>query len=369
MTILVFAMLAFLIMVCSVTLINALSAPMLKHGPRPAEYPFVSILVPARDEEENIRGCLESLLRQQYPHFEILVLDDCSSDHTAEIVQNVSKQDERVYGIQGNPLPIGWTGKNWSCYQLSRHAKGDIFIFTDADNRYEPDAVLKTVGWMRQLSLDLFSTIPQQHTVTLAEKLVIPSVFMTAYCYLPLWLTYLTAFPSLAAANGQWLAFTKQAYEELDAHRSARNQIVEDTWLARFSKTQKKKILTTAGTDVVHGHMYHNWSEVWQGFSKNLFGLMGYQTLPFLLLLLLSLVGYVCPYIFVFIPSLFGLSIFAICLNLFIRLILAVKYKDPYITILLHPLAILITMIIGLNSLRVFIHGTVEWKGREIRMQ
>ena len=358
----------FLAMVFAVTVFNAFTAPMLKNGPRPNRQSFVSILIPARNESENIQDCLESLLEQDYPHFEVLVLDDHSSDKTAEIVQSVAQNDQRVHYIQGEDLPDGWTGKNWACYQLSQHAKGDIFIFTDADNRYARAAVSKTVGWMHKLGLDLFSTFPQQHTLTLAEKLIVPSVYMTVYCYLPLWLTYYVPFPSLAAANGQWIAFTKGAYQKLGGHKTAKSQVVEDTWLARYAKQQKMKILTTAGPGAVYGRMYHNWAETWQGFSKNLFGLMGYQTVPFLLLLLLLFIGYVYPYFFIFYTPIAKIAGIAVMLNVTIRFILACKYKDPFINIVLHPLAILFTIIIGLNSIRVFKHGNLEWKGRKIRL-
>jgi chlorobactene glucosyltransferase len=359
-------MIVFLSLIVVVTLFNALASPMLKNGPACKSVPFISVLIPARNESENIRGCLESLLKQDYPHLEILVLDDFSTDDTAEIVQLVTQQNSCVHGIKGRDLPDGWTGKNWACFQLSQQAKGDILIFTDADNRYARKAVSKTVGWMQKLNLDLFSAFPQQHTFTLAEKLVVPSVYMTVYCYLPLWLTYYLPFPSLAAANGQWLAFTKQAYQKLGGHATVKNQIVEDTWLARLAKKREMKILTAAGTGEVFGRMYHNCSEIWQGFSKNLYGLMGYKKVPFFCLLTFMFIGYICPYLFIFYKPLALCAALAVLLNVTLRFILSYKYKDPYITILLHPLAILFTILIGLNSLRVFNQGSLEWKGRKI---
>ena len=360
-----YLMIGFLTIVFIVTLLNAITAPMLKNGPIPINHPLVSILIPVRNESKNIQSCLKSLLDQDYPNFEILVLDDFSIDNTAEIVKSFAR-DDRVKYVQGKELPDGWTGKNWACYQLSHCATGEILIFTDADNNYERDAISKTVGWMQKLNLDLFSAFPQQRTHTLAEKLVVPSVYMTVYCYLPLWLTYYLPSPSLAAANGQWIAFAKQAYQKLGGHESAKNQIVEDTWLARFAKKQNLKTITTAGTGIVYGRMYHNWSEVWHGFSKNLFGLMGYQAASFLALLFIMIIGYVCPYFLLFHTSFAKYAVIAVAFNVIIRSVLTFKYKDPVMTILLHPLAILITIIIGLNSMRVFKRGNVEWKGRKI---
>jgi hypothetical protein len=125
-------------------------------------------------------------------------------------------------------------------------------------------------------------------------------------------------------------------------------------------------MLTAAGTGEVFGRMYHNCSAIWQGFSKNLYGLMGYQKIPFLFLLAFMFIGYVCPYFFVFYPAVAKCAAIAVLLNVVLRFILSYKYKDPFITILLHPLGILFTIIIGLNSMRIFKQGNLEWKGRKI---
>ena len=127
-----YAMIFFLVVIIIITLFNALTAPTLKNGPKPTTQPLVSICIPARNEQDNIQGCLESLRKQDFPHFEIWVLDDQSSDQTANIVQTVAQQDHRIHYMKGKDLPEGWTGKNWACHQLSHRARGDIFIFTDA---------------------------------------------------------------------------------------------------------------------------------------------------------------------------------------------------------------------------------------------
>ena len=211
MTVLIEIVLGVLLLNLLVTLVNALSAPLVANGPMPEEFPRVSVLVPARNEQENIRTCLRALQTQDYPDFDITVLDDQSSDATAEIVRQLADEDPRIHLITGTPLPAGWTGKNWACHQLSKETEADILLFTDADNWMSVDAIRKTVGWMQRLNLGLFSCFPQQITGTLGEKLVVPVFDLFVYSYLPLWLTYKTRFPSLAAANGQWIAFTKKA--------------------------------------------------------------------------------------------------------------------------------------------------------------
>lgn len=353
-----------------VALFNAFTAPMLKKRLPLQYHPPVSVLVPARNEEKNIANCIKGLISQDYSDFEIIVLNDHSEDRTAEIVHQFGALDSRVKLIEGEALPEGWTGKNWACHQLSQAARGELLIFTDADNLHATTAIANTVGWMQKLDLGLFSAFPQQITVTLAEKLVIPIIDLFVYAALPLWLTYYARSPSLAAANGQWIAFTREAYQQIGGHQEVRNQIVEDVELSRLAKRKGIRILTSPGTGVVLGRMYNSLRETWDGFSKNLFGLMGYKTTPFFIVLLVLLSSCVLPYILVGLSPLTIVASITIALNLLLRLVLVLKYKHPALTsLVLHPLAIIFTTMIALNSFRCYRRGRVQWKGREIDLR
>ena len=353
-----------------VAIFNAFTAPMLKKRLPLQNHPSVSVLVPARNEERNIAACLEGLVAQNYSNCEIIVLNDHSEDCTAEIVKQLSESNSQIKLIEGKPLPAGWTGKNWACHQLSQKASGEILIFTDADNRHAIDAIANTVGWIQKLNLGLFSAFPQQITVTLPEKLVIPVIDMFVYAALPLWLTYYARSPSLSAANGQWIAFTREAYQRIGGHQEVQNKIVEDVELSRLAKRKGIKILTSPGTGAVSGHMYNSLSETWEGFSKNLFGLMGYKTIPFFVVLLVLLSICVLPYFLVWISPFTTLAAIAIALNILLRLIMVCKYKHPILTsIVLHPIAIVFTAMIGLNSFLCYKRGRVQWKGREINLR
>ena len=154
----------------AVALFNAVTAPMLKKSHNLQACPRVSVLIPARNEEGNIGACIEGFLSQKYDNFEILALDDQSTDQTGAIIEAFGAQHLEVQAIRGNPLPAGWLGKNWACHQLSQHASGEILIFTDADNRPAPNAIVNTVGYMQQLELGLLSAFPEKVTGTLAEK-------------------------------------------------------------------------------------------------------------------------------------------------------------------------------------------------------
>ena len=359
-----------LAVILAVTLFNTVTAPMLKKFVGLQNYPRVSVLIPARNEETNIGACINGFLSQNYDNFEIHVLNDQSTDRTGTIIEKLGEQYPAVQAIQGKPLPAGWTGKNWACHQLSQSANGEILIFTDADNRPAPNAIANTVAYMQKLELGLLSAFPEKVTGTLAEKLVVPVVDLFVYAGLPLWLTYLSRFPSLAAASGLWIAFTREAYQRVGGHQAVSNQIVEDVELSRLAKKRGIKILTSAGTCVVSCQMYHSFSEVWNGFSKNLFGLVRYKMIPFFILMLSLLTMCVLPYITVWFATLRGLAIVAIVMNIVMRMMLALKYRHPFFTsVILHPFGVLLTLVIGINSFFQVRRGRLQWKGRQIDLQ
>jgi chlorobactene glucosyltransferase len=368
--ILLHSIIALLAVVLLVTIFNAVTAPMLKRAPKLRNAPRVSVLVPARNEEKNIGACLEGLLAQDYPNLEILILDDNSSDRTFALVQQLAAKDSRVRLLAGAALPAGWLGKNWACHQLSECATGEILIFTDADNRYASPAVTHTVGWMQKYRLSMLSAFCHQITKTLPEKLAVPAVNMLVYSYLPLWLTYYSQAPSLAAANGQWLAFTREAYKRIGGHRAVSRHVVEDVELSRRAKQMGEKILALSAKDEVYSRMYQSAQQVWEGYSKNLFGLMRFQTAPFFIVLSLLFLIHIAPFLLVWFESLTALALMAIGMNLVMRLILAAKYAHPWlIGALLHPVSIAYLILLGFNSYRWYRTGRIKWKGRLVEMR
>jgi chlorobactene glucosyltransferase len=374
-TVLMYMALAILTVFFAITLYNFFTAPMLNEVPVPAtptQYalsPHVAVLIPARNEAANIGNCLAGLAAQTYSNIEILVLDDYSDDATAEIVQDYAARFPYIRLIPGRPLPPEWTGKNWACQQLSAaaHPLSTIFIFTDADTTHSSVAVENTVRRMQRYELSMLSAFPQQITETLPEQLAVPVVDMFVYAGLPLWLTYASAYPSLAAANGQWIAFTRQAYTELGGHLSVRKHIVEDVELSRATKQRGLRMMTNAGTDVVFCRMYHSFDEVWQGFTKNLFGLVGYNPIGFFALLAMLFIACIVPYFTVWFQEYRLVSIVAIVLNLALRTVIAIKYKHPIVaSVILHPLAVGFLIGIGINSFRQVKRGSIQWKNRAI---
>lgn len=360
---------ALLSMVFFVALFNFFTAPRIARTLPLKSTPKVSVLIPARNEAKNIGRCLTGLQRQNYPDFEIIVLNDHSTDETAEIVQFYAKSDRRIKRMHGEKLPDGWFGKNWACHQLSKAASGDILIFTDADNHHAPFAVRNSVAWMQKLNLGLLSAFPQQKTVTLVEKLVVPVMDLFVYGTLPLWATYFARHYSLSAANGQWLAFTRESYDTLNGHQAVKNELVEDTELSRLAKRMGIKTLTAAGTNAVFCRMYHNADEVWNGFSKNFYGLTGYNNAAFFSVITSMVLAFILPYVLWIFPAVRELFLLLIAMNIAIRTLISLKYKHPFwVSVLLHPVAMGYALVIGLNSFYHIRKGTIQWKGREIKL-
>ena len=348
-------------------LINIIFGPHMRRISLTDYSPAVSVLIPARNEEHNIATCLESFLGQEYPDFEIIVLDDESEDGTARVVTEIERTDQRIKLIKGKPLPEDWLGKNWACMQLQQHARGEILLFADADTQPTLTAIRHTVDWIKTYNLGLFSVFPQQITKGFAEKLLVPLIDFVLYSLLPLWAVYI--FPSrfFAAANGQWLAFTRNAYDQIGKHVVVKNQIVEDVAFSREAKVKNIKTLTASGKDVIFCRMYSSFQEIWNGLSKNFYGLMGNNIFVLIMINCMMLLAYVVPFIFLGLGIQISYAGGLIGIIVFMRLLMSIFYgHHVWISIFFHQVMILFGIFIALNSFYATNRKSVSWKGRRI---
>lgn len=357
-----------LILLLGITLYNILRGPELRNSPDLKSYPMVSVLIPARNEEKNIGRCLESLHSQDYPNFEIIVLDDQSEDNTASMIKFWQTKFPKLKLVHGKTLPAGWTGKNWACHQLSEVAQGDYSIFADADTRHHPDAIRDTIGWMQQYQTGVFSAFPQQVTQTFAEKLLVPLLDVILYASLPLWSIYSSRFPSMTAANGQWLAFRKKIYKKLGGHELVKNEVVEDLAIVRLAKRQRIRVLSTTGTDRIYTRMYRSFSEIWDGFSKNMYGIFSTKKVLFFSTLTGIFLLSVFPFGLLFLPEFQMFALFLIGLNFLIRFLLALKYKHSLLlSTFLHPVAMMLLLAMAVNSFYTVRTNQIVWKNRKVQ--
>ena len=239
--------------------------------------PLVSILIPARNEDKNIRRCLRSILRQDYPNFEVIVLDDNSSDNTSAVVREYARKNRKVRLIKGSELPDGWLGKSYACQQLSEEAKGEFLIFTDADTLHFKNSISCALGALLVNKLDALSVFARQITVTIHERMMVPFGNYFLLAFMPLMLIERTSNPLFCTAIGQFMMFKQDVYEEIGGHASVKKEILEDIHISKQVKKHGFKFMVFDGKNNFYCRMYKNLGEVVRGYSKVLAAVFNYN--------------------------------------------------------------------------------------------
>ncbi len=235
-------------------------------APNPAlRRPLVSVIVPARNEEACLGACLESLVAQAGVEFEIIVADDGSTDRTRQIAQSFPG----VRVMAPGPLPLGWSGKSNALAAAAREARGEWLLFTDADTVHVPGSLARSLAEAKQRGAALLSYSPEQEVHGFWEKAVMPVIFAElASTYRPSEVSD-PASPS-AAANGQYLLVSREAYEAVGGHAAVATSLLEDVALARAVKQSGRRIFFRYGGDAVRTRMYRSFAELREGWTKNL---------------------------------------------------------------------------------------------------
>ena len=336
-----------------------------------SELPFVSVLIPARNEERSIRECVESLLVQDYKKFEVIVLNDNSEDGTGLILDELRKKYKELKIIDGKPLPAGWSGKNFACHQLYKASKGEYILFTDADTEHFKDSILNSVTRAINRKADLYTLIPKMTLNTFAEKMIMPGIHFTSFTLLPYYLAETLKSPAFAMGVGPFLLFRREAYETIGGHEALKNDLVEDVRLAKNIKRFGYKVVVNKGLDILSCRMYQSFKEIWEGFSKNIFPGMGYSSLTLFSVFFVYLVLFFVPFAGAMVSLVTGNDylmynfLYQVVLLLIMRVIINSSFKLGFISTLLHPAGVLIISMIGFNSWRWNKVGKGSlWKGR-----
>jgi hypothetical protein len=250
-------------------------APTLAPDRTPIAQPLISVLIPARDEAGRIGACLEGLARQSYRNFELLVVDDHSSDDTAAIVRGYAERLPALDAVPSAALPAGWAGKCWACWQAADRARGDWLLFLDADVVPRPDLLAALAARAEARSLDLLTLMPFQQLGSLAERLVMPAFFALLYGLYPLDQVSDPRSP-IAFANGPCLLIRRQVYFAVGGHQAVRASILEDTDLGRAVKAAGYRLEAAAAPDLIEARMYAGWHSLVEGLGKN--AVAGYRS-------------------------------------------------------------------------------------------
>ncbi len=334
---------------------------------------LVSIIVPARNEEDSIKNCIDSLKALDYPEKEIIVVDGDSTDSTREILASLS--DLKVF--EEPPLPKGWVGKNWACYTGYKNSKGELLLFTDGDTVLAAESLKSSVQYLLENELDMFTLIPRVITEGFWENALLPLVFQAIF--------FLTGGDRANnprsrrfMANGQYILIRRSAYKKIGGHEALRSRIDEDYRMAQAVKSAGLKLKIVSAPDFMQTRMYKNFHELWEGWTKNFYAGSNYRIGWFLVGMGLVFTFLLAPFLLLFYGILLwlmsvtstvllaGLLIVGILTVRTVFMYLRWHYKARYALALV--LSVTIFLAIMINSMLSYTTGRgVTWKGRNYR--
>jgi chlorobactene glucosyltransferase len=343
----------------------------------PRDAPRVTVIVPARNECRNIAACLGSILASSYPQLEVVMVNDHSTDDTADIARALAMLDARLIVIDNPDLPSGWFGKQWACQTGANAGSGEILIFMDADTQAATDLVTRSVNGMLRTGADFYSVLGSQEMVTFWERLLQMQVFTVLTTrFGGTEIVNRARKASAKIANGQYLMVRRAVYDDLGGHGLVRGYVAEDLMLAQRYFELGRKTVLVMGMEQLSTRMYTSLSELVGGWRKNLYA-GGRHSMPFasgaavlapLLLPLPFLMQLAPPVLLATAMALHlpALTLWAAITTSFTLATWLAYYRAarlPMFYALLYPLGAAVTLYIAVSAVN---RGSrVEWKGRE----
>lgn len=334
--------------------------------------PFISVCVPARNEERDIRACLISLLNQNYPHFEVIAVNDHSTDATGEILRSLAREFSNLRVLEGRDLPPDWLGKPFALHQAVQQVKGDYLIFTDADPVFQPHALTTAVHTMIARDLDMLTLMPGTEFGSFWERAVQPVIFG--------FIAALSRFKKInspdhttAMGFGAFIMVKKEVYEQIGGHEGVKHEVLEDVMLAKRAKRAGCRLLAADAKSIFSIRMYHSLKEIWTGWRKNIFIAMKKSILRTLWHIIVVLGFLVTPWLVLFWNILEGTGIlwtgFALA-GLLMTLAASIHLCDELRlarwSTFLFPIGAFVMSAIMINSMfQVLVKKQTEWRGRK----
>jgi glycosyltransferase involved in cell wall biosynthesis len=321
----------------------------------------VSILIPVRNEEDNILTLLQSISGQDYKDYEVIILDDSSEDNTYRICADFAVKHHQFRVIRGAELPHDWLGKNYACHQLAKEAKGDFFLFLDADEQINNGLINSAIQRMQMFRLGLLSLFTDQQMNTFGEKLVVPLMNYILLNLLPLRLVYLVKNSAVAAASGQFMLFDAELYRRYQWHEKVKDKVVEDVEIMREVKSTGINGEVLLANGMISCRMYKSYKEAVNGFTKNFLAAFNYSIFTLLIYIMIIIGG---PMIVITTLNL-QLILFMTSLIILTRIMISLPSRqNAWVNILLHPLQMFNLTFIAFLSIQAYFTKTTVWKGR-----
>jgi len=319
--------------------------------------PFVSIVIPARDEERAIERTVRALLAQDYSAFEVIVVDDRSTDSTGAILAGIAAEDARLIVVHGEEPPAGWLGKTWALHQGSLRARGEMLLFLDADVHYAPRTLATAVEQIEASGLAMLFLYPHFEMSGLWENAVMPAVPMTPFMF-PLWLGERFPLPFLGLGGGTGNLIRRAEYDAVGGHEALRDAVVDDVGLAHHVRRNRHRTGVIRADHLVSVRMYHGLDEIVRGFTKNAFTAIGRSYLISAIFVVVLFLAHLFPFMLPLIP--------VVVLIIVTRLIFFTAMRYPlWSALLLHPLLALVWIWITIRSAWITgVRGKVTWRGR-----
>jgi len=322
----------------------------------------VSIIIPARNEARSIERTLRAFLAQDYPRFEVIVVDDRSTDGTGDIARSIA--DPRLTVIAGEEPPPGWLGKPWALQQGSLAARGELLLFADADVHYAPAALGAAVAHIeREPGIAMLALLPHFEMHGFWENIAMPALAMFAFALLPAWLSNRTRLVLLAVGAGTGNLVRRDAYERCGRHEPLKDAIVDDVGMARLLRRHGEVTEAVRADDVVSVRMYHGGGEILRGFTKNAFAVVDrnyWLAVPFLLF---NFAVNLLPYVLALTGDLFAIATVVVISVVRVVVFATLRYRLDA-AVLGHPLMAAFWFVIFIRSMWKTGGRRLEWRGR-----